>query len=86
MRAAKGVTMPGLTGTGKYRCAAIGTLEATAYVEAGGASSFVAEAVYRTHGYSPEFDVLPTAEEYEAGQRQPDPNCEKRSVDARSVS
>jgi hypothetical protein len=64
--------MPRLTGTGKYRCAAIGTLEASAYVESGGASSFVAEAAYRAHGYTPEFDALPTEEQYEAGQNEAD--------------
>jgi hypothetical protein len=44
---------------GRYRCAAVGNLEETAYVEDGGIGSFGVRASYEAKGYKPAFDDLP---------------------------
>jgi len=37
-----------------------------AFVIDGASASYVTEAVYRAKGYSPDFDKLPTEDEYDA--------------------
>jgi hypothetical protein len=37
-----------------------------AYVIDGGTATYVTEAVYRAKGYNPDFDQLPTEQEYDA--------------------
>lgn len=50
--------------TGRYKTPAVGNREAEAYVEDGGIGSFVPESLYRSRGYQPEYETLPTEEEY----------------------
>jgi hypothetical protein len=51
---------------GQYRTIPDGDQTSMVYVWGGTRSSYVTEAVYRANGYSPDFEILPTEEEYDA--------------------
>jgi hypothetical protein len=51
---------------GQYRTNPGGGQPPMVYVWAGSRSSYVTEAAYRAKGYSPDFDQLPTEDEYDA--------------------
>jgi hypothetical protein len=51
---------------GQYRTEPVGDQTPMAYVIDGGSASYVTEAVYRAKGYNPDFDKLPTEDEYDA--------------------
>jgi hypothetical protein len=51
---------------GRYRTEPVGDHTPMAYVIDGGTATYVTEAVYRAKGYNPEFDELPTEQEYDA--------------------
>ena len=51
---------------GRYRTEPVGDHTPMAYVIDGASASYVTEAVYRANGYNPEFDKLPTEQEYDA--------------------
>jgi hypothetical protein len=51
---------------GRYRTEPGGDRSPMAYVLDGGSASYVTEAVYRAKGYTPDFDELPTEDEYDS--------------------
>ena len=51
---------------GRYRTEPTDDHSPMAYVLDGGTASYVTEAVYRAKGYIPDFDELPTEDEYDA--------------------
>jgi hypothetical protein len=51
---------------GRYRTVPDGKRTPMAFVIDGASASYVTEAVYRAKGYSPDFDKLPTEDEYDA--------------------
>jgi len=50
---------------GQYRTEPSGDREAMAYVLVGSTASYITEAAYREKEYQPEFDTLPTEDEYD---------------------
>lgn len=50
---------------GQYKTEPVGDREARAYVVDGGGASYVTETAYRAKGYQPDFDELPTEDEYD---------------------
>lgn len=53
---------------GQYRTTPNGDHAPMVYVWGGSGSSYVTEAAYRAKGYSPDFETLPTEDEYDARQ------------------
>lgn len=53
---------------GRYRTNPAGDRRRMAYVLDGFSASYVTEAVYRAKGYVPDFDELPTEDEYDQGR------------------
>lgn len=51
---------------GQYRTTPNGDQARMVYVWGGTRSSYVTEAAYRAKGYSPDFEALPTEDEYDA--------------------
>jgi hypothetical protein len=51
---------------GQYRTEPAQGRAPMAYVIDRGIASYVSEATYRTKGYTPDFDKLPTEDEYDA--------------------
>ena len=56
------------TPEGQYRTKPAGSQAPMVYVWGGRTSSYVTEAAYRAKGYSPDFDTLPTEDEYDAAR------------------
>ena len=54
------------TPKGLYQTPAVGSREAEAYVTDGTIGSFVPKSTYRMRNYQPEFDTLPSEDEYRA--------------------
>ena len=53
---------------GQYRTRPSGGQAPMVYVWGSRTSSYVTEAAYRAKGYSPDFDALPTEDEYDAAR------------------
>jgi hypothetical protein len=51
---------------GQYRTDPAGDRAAMVYVRGGAAPTYMTEAAYRAKGYKPDFENLPTEEEYDA--------------------
>ena len=51
---------------GQYRTVPVGAQLPMAYVIDRGTASYVNEEAYRAKGYEPDFDKLPTEDEYDA--------------------
>ena len=61
-----GVAMATKRPQGQYRTEPAGHRQQMAYVIDGFAASYITEAAYRMKGYRPDFDELPTEDEYNA--------------------
>lgn len=51
---------------GRYRTLPTASRPPMAYVVDGGTASFIAEETYRSKRFEPDFDTLPTEQEYDA--------------------
>jgi hypothetical protein len=60
--------MDNRTPHGQYRTEPKGDHTPMAYVLGGGRPSYVTEATYRANGYVPDFEKLPTEDEYDAAR------------------
>lgn len=58
--------MSGSRTQGRYRTVPLDDRKPMAFVIDGPSASYVTEAAYRARGYSPEFDKLPTEDQYDA--------------------